>query len=328
MNTKNPYRVILQIILFALIAWVFIHVMSLLGAFLFLAYPVWWILFPDKKICFLCRLQLSGEPCKHCTHDERQSHRMGSTTMLLNMVFILFFTLSSMSLVYIEYRLISYHWYSPSQTVHINLPSQKTVYQGALFPVELVLDGIERPINAVQLDLSFDRTQLEAVDVITKDSFITLFVEKTIDNDHGFVRISGGVPNPGYDRPIGLVGHLMLRAKQPGAVRIRMLPSSAVLLNDGKGTNVMREYGEFRYLVLPATDKIEAQVDEGAERMFILGAQAEAAKNQFYFYPESDTIYPVETRSEEKVGRTSIHPAIELLRSIDAVILRLITFSF
>ncbi|MBE2290765.1 MAG: hypothetical protein IAE95_14525 [Chitinophagaceae bacterium] len=327
MKYSNTVKIIGQILLFGVLAWLVVHFFSVFGLFLFLAYPVWWLIFPDRKICFLCRIQGQGKNCHHCTRDLKVSHNMGVTTMIMNMVFIFVFTAVSIMVVAAEYFIITRFFYHPPQTAHFNIASQRTVYQGKLFPVELVLDGIERPINAVQLDLEFDPKQLEVVDFVTKDSFINIFVEKKIDNSLGFVRVSGGIPNPGYNKKIGLFGNLMVRAKTTGVVTVKILPSSAVLLNDGKGTNVMRNLGEFSYLVLPIDDKIDVG-DPEVESAFILGAQAEAAKNQFYFYDENDTIYPVKNEPEDEVVIRTNHPVVEFLHGIDSFIIQLITFSF
>ncbi len=327
MRVTSYYKLIIQALLFGLLAWLLVHFFSLFGWFLVLAYPLWWLIFPERKICFLCRLQGAGKNCRHCTRDLKTGHAMGLGTMLLNMVFILIFTGVSALTVYGEYKLINSYFYVAPQTAEFNSSSQKTVYQGKLFPLELVVDGIQRPINAVQLDLSFDPLKLEVVDFISKDSFINIFVEKQIDNTVGFVRVTGGIPSPGYDKEVGLFGNLMIRPKEPGVTVIKILPSSAVLLNDGKGTNIMKSTGEYRYLVLPAEDTMETE-DQTKETTFILGAQTQAREDQFIFYEDDGTMEPVKESSQEELSQQTNHWLVEILHSIDSTIIRFITLSF
>lgn len=327
MRITSYYKLIVQALLFGLLAWLLVHFFSLFGLFLVLAYPLWWLIFPERKVCFLCRLQGTGQNCRHCKRDAMKGHAMGLGTMILNMMFILAFTGISVLTVYGEYKLINAFFYVSPKTAEFNSSSQKTVYQGKLFPLELVVDGIERPINAVQLDLSFDPLKLEVVDFISKDSFINIFVEKQIDNSVGFVRISGGIPSPGYDKEVGLFGNLMIRPKEPGVTTIRILPSSAVLLNDGKGTNVMKGTGEYRYLVLPSEDTLETE-DQTKETTFILGAQAQAREDQFIFYEDDGTMEPVQKLKQEELSERTNHWFVEILHAIDSAIIRFVTLSF
>ena len=252
---------------------------------------------------------------------------MGVKTMSINMLLIFFFTAISIGGVFLEYTIISRYFYKPNPTAHFNISSQRTVYEGQIFPIELLLDGIEKPINAVQIDLSFDPEKLEVVEFVTKDSFIKIFIDKQIDNSVGFVRVSGGVPNPGYNKKIGLFGNLLVRAKKSGLVTVSILPSSAVLLNDGLGTNIMKQYGKYSYLILPKDDAIPAD-EEGFETALILGAQADQDKERLNFFEEDGTIYPVENSDKPEIAFVKNNKIISLLHALDGWIMRIITLSF
>lgn len=119
--------------------------------------------------------------------------------------------------------------------------------------MKIKVSNVETQINAVQVDLKYDPEMLEVIDISTRDSFASIFVNKEIDNSIGFARISGGLPNPGI-RPSesGTVfGSVYLEGKSPGVTNVEFLPSSMVLANDGRGTNVLRELSSVSYFIVP-----------------------------------------------------------------------------
>ena len=90
------------------------------------------------------------------------------------------------------------------------------------------------PINAIQADLGFNPEKVEVVDISTQNSFANIFIQKEINNETGYARLTGGLPNPGFFSDRGIFGTVFFRGKQPGVVKIDFLPSSMVLANDGR----------------------------------------------------------------------------------------------
>jgi len=110
-------------------------------------------------------------------------------------------------------------------------------------------------------------------------------------------------------------------------VTVSILPSSAVLLNDGLGTNIMKQYGKYSYLILPKDDAIPAD-EEGFETALILGAQADQDKERLNFFEEDGTIYPVENSDKPEIAFVKNNKIISLLHALDGWIMRIITLSF
>src|SRR6185437_8354598 len=61
--------------------------------------------------------------------------------------------------------------------------------------------------------LGFNPAKVEVVGVSTQDSFAKIFIQKTIDNTSGYVRLTGGIPNPGWAGTNGLFETIYLKAK-------------------------------------------------------------------------------------------------------------------
>ena len=137
------------------------------------------------------------------------------------------------------------------KTITFVIPSegQYAIGETFLMPIELV--GIKKPINAIQSDFVFDPRSLELVDITTQDSFASIFIQKQIDNELGYGRISGGLPNPGFFAERGVFATAVFKAKQAGLTQVRFLPSSLVLENNGEGTNLLKDLTTASYLIVP-----------------------------------------------------------------------------
>ncbi|MFC1700513.1 hypothetical protein ACFLZ4_02635, partial [Patescibacteria group bacterium] len=111
-------------------------------------------------------------------------------------------------------------------------------------------------------------------------------IQKEIDNENGFARLTGGLPNPGYFSDHGDFGTVYFKGIQPGVSKVEFLPTSLVLANDGKGTNVIKEYASTSFLILP--DEIETDIREQQEVLIgadVLGEQTESTQMIFYEEP-------------------------------------------
>lgn len=167
---------------------------------------------------------------------------------------------------------------SKSKSVSFVIPAKGQYKLGEVFSVKIEIDGVKTPINAVQADLAFDPARVEAVEVSTENSFADIFIQKEIDNQKGYVRLTGGLPSPGFSGEKGLFGTVFFKSKTPGIAKIEFLPTSMVLANDNKGTNVLKDFAQISYLILP--EKISQQ-EENSQKA-ILGKNTDETQMVFY----------------------------------------------
>jgi len=188
----------------------------------------------------------------------------------------------------------------------------------------LIITGIKVPINAVQADIGFEPHKLEVVDVSTEDSFANIFIQKEINNEVGYVRLTGGLPNPGFFTDHGVFGTVFFKGISPGIVRIEFLPSSMVLGNDGRGTNVVKDLVTVSYLILPeriSEEEEEMQKSASIESV-VLGESSE--NTQMKFYEETKVLgakIEQEMQEKPKINLTSIF--LDVLEEIDRFVLTL-----
>lgn len=279
---------IFKIISFLVASWILIHLMAVLGVFLVVAYPIWWLLFPRQTVCFFCRIKEEGEMCPFCKRKINKQNGIFPETLasaIYNGLLIMIFSIFSLAFVYGEGKLLYKLGFPPTpKTVSFVIPQRGQYRLGEIFPMKIDIAGIKTPINAVQADISFDPTMLEVKDVSVKDSFADIFLQKQISNELGFTRLTGGLPNPGYSSPEGVFGTIYFQTKLPGVVKVDFLPSSLVLANDGRGTNVLKELASVSYLILP--DEISQEEREQQEVILqpgVLGESYEKATKMTFF---------------------------------------------
>lgn len=137
-------------------------------------------------------------------------------------------------------------------TLFVN-PSKGTFSVGETFTVSILLDTGGSFINATKATLSFPPDKLQVVSPSVGKSFIDIWVgQPKYSNSKGTLEFQGAVPSPGIKVSNGLVSTVTFRVKQTGLAEIKFLDDSAVLLNDGNGTNVLgRTTGAVYDLVLP-----------------------------------------------------------------------------
>jgi hypothetical protein len=118
---------------------------------------------------------------------------------------------------------------------------QKGLSPGQIFPVDIRLQTTGTPVNAVSAGITFNTRIMEVVNMTTENSFCTFYLDNTFDNIKGEVRVSCGLPSPGF---LGdsIVARVNMRAKTVGNAEIGFDKQyTQVLANDGKGTNVTQE---------------------------------------------------------------------------------------
>ena len=127
-------------------------------------------------------------------------------------------------------------------------PGQGTFVVGNTFDVSIFVNTNGNDINTVEANLKFSADTLQIVSPSAGQSFISVWVtQPTFSNEEGMIHFAGGLPSPGINTTAGLVSTITFRAKAPGAGVIEILPSSKVLLNDGKGTNILTSTAKGSY---------------------------------------------------------------------------------
>ena len=129
-------------------------------------------------------------------------------------------------------------------------PQTGTFFVGSTFDVSIFVNTNENNINAVKVDLKFDQRKLQIASPTAGRSFIAVWISQpTFSNIAGTATFQGGVPSPGINTSSGLVSTITFRATNPGEAVVSILDSSRVLLDDGKGTNILSSVGRGVYTI-------------------------------------------------------------------------------
>jgi len=285
-ENSSGILVLFKIIGFSLISWVLLHFLAVFGFFLAIAYPIWWFFAPANVPCFGCRHQRAGSYCLFCRQLIVKENISPKTfrSALLNALLIIGISIISLGVVLLEGRVLFKMGFPPTQkTVSFAIPSKGQYRLGEIFPMDIEIVGIEMPVNAIQADLAFDADKLEVVEIFTENSFANIFIQKEIDNENGYARLTGGLPDPGFFSDHGVFGTVFFKGKVPGLVKVDFLPSSLVLANDGRGSNVLKDLASASYLILPEEISKEEGIQQQALlRPRILGETIDETKIRLY----------------------------------------------
>lgn len=138
-------------------------------------------------------------------------------------------------------------------------PRTGTFFVGSIFDVSLFVNTEGNSINALEADLKFPPELLQVTSPTAGSSFISIWADQPYySNKEGLISFKGGVPSPGINTSAGLVSVITFRAIAPGETIVSFLDSSRVLLDDGKGTNILSSSGRGVY-------KIDIPPPEGPE---------------------------------------------------------------
>ena len=129
-------------------------------------------------------------------------------------------------------------------------PQTGTFFVGSTFDISIFVNTGGNNVNAVKVDLKFDQRKLQIASPTAGRSFISVWISQpTFSNIEGTAVFRGGVPSPGINTSSGLVSTITFRAIQPGEAVVSVSDSSLVLLDDGKGTNVLSSVGRGVYTI-------------------------------------------------------------------------------
>jgi len=131
-------------------------------------------------------------------------------------------------------------------------PTTGSFTVGSTFEVSVLLNTQEDSVNTVVAGIKFPADRLQLVSPTTGMSIIEIWLTPPrFNNQTGEIEFRGGIPN-GINVDNGLITKLTFRVKGPGQAVLRFLDNSAVLLNDGHGTEALRHTQSAIYdLVLP-----------------------------------------------------------------------------
>ena len=132
-------------------------------------------------------------------------------------------------------------------------PSSGSFLVGSTFTVSVFLDTEENEINTVWAELKFPPEILQVTSPTAGSSFFSQWITPpNYSNEKGIVSFRGGIPG-GISTSAGLISSITFRAVDSGTAKVEFRESSKVLLNDGKGTNILGNTinGEYHILVPP-----------------------------------------------------------------------------
>jgi len=335
-NKKRPIQTILLLIPTIVLSWIFVHVLAVLGVFIAVAYPIWWMIFPGKTPCLFCRATPLGEKCPACheavTIERRSPTSFSSVTR--NFLIILLISGISVVAVYGESIVLEKLGVQLEEPkVEFVIPDKQQYKIGEIFPIDLNINSNGVSINAVQADIAFDPDKVEIVKLSLTESFAQIFIQKEINNDAGYLRVTGGLPSPGYEGDNGHFATVYFQSKEAGIFNIQFLPSSLVLENDGSGTNVLKSYPKTSYLIKPeyVTDTEKELQSTILSLNDVLGVDS-TNKQMLFFDSTSSTesIMGVEDPEAPISIEETTHPMTcwEILFMIDKWIIAILTKIF
>lgn len=118
-------------------------------------------------------------------------------------------------------------------------PPSENPQVGSNFTLQIKVDSLEQPINAVRGILSYNKERVEIINVSKIGSIFNLWVEEPqFSNVDGKLRFQGGVPRPGFIGNGGTVLLVIFKTKTAGPTSL-VWEKGEVLAADGKGTNIL-----------------------------------------------------------------------------------------
>lgn len=130
-------------------------------------------------------------------------------------------------------------------------PSSGSFLTGSTFTVSVFLNTGGNEVNTVWAELEFPPEILQITSPTAGTSFIKEWLTPpNYSNERGIISFRGGIPG-GISTSAGLVSSVTFRAVASGIAKIKFSQYSKILLNDGKGTDILKNKinGEYQILV-------------------------------------------------------------------------------
>ncbi len=126
-------------------------------------------------------------------------------------------------------------------------PASKSCQIGQSFTATVFVSSAEQAMNAAQGTISFPTDKLNVTSISKSGSVISLWTqEPSFSNSAGTVSFEGIVLNPGFTGSVGKMISINFKTKTAGDAAVSF-SSGSILANDGKGTNLLSDFGSARY---------------------------------------------------------------------------------
>jgi hypothetical protein len=109
------------------------------------------------------------------------------------------------------------------------------------FEMTVQIDTKGKNVNAVGVYLRFEPQKIQLMQMDTSPSFCQFYPEKKFDNQLGLISLACGSPHPGMNGTSTLMV-LQFTPISLGQMIIRTDSQSRLLVSDGKGTNILKEF--------------------------------------------------------------------------------------
>lgn len=309
------------------LSWLLIHILGVFGIFLAIAYPIWWFFAPRQTPCFLCRTKGENTPCMFCRRTSHGGNKNPTNiiSVLANSFVIILFTAISLTVIFAESKALTVFGFPMiHKTATFTIPERGQFRIGEIFPMKLEIAGIETPINTVQADIGFDPNRLEVVDIRTDESFAQVFIQKEINNQSGYARLTGGIPSPGFKEKSGFFGTVYFKGRTAGLTNIHFLPSSLVLANDGAGTNILKSLASASYVIKPERVTLEEEELQTEAMLTTEVLGADEKKSQLTFFEETDVLGITDDKefNIHENQHSILHASLVWLEKFDSMVLR------
>ncbi len=135
-------------------------------------------------------------------------------------------------------------------------PQSSNISVGDIVSVKVFVNAGTSAVNVTEGSIEFPSDLLQVMSVNTNSSIFSLWVENpTFSNSAGTVTWNGGVPNPGFTGNGGEIMSVTFMAKKIGNASL-LFSNSAVLANDGLGTDILSGSSSAEISISPATYKV------------------------------------------------------------------------
>lgn len=125
-------------------------------------------------------------------------------------------------------------------------PSKESFDVGEEFSVSVKV-GTDFSINTVKTVLYFPQDKLSILEISKQGSIFSLWAEEPkFSNEFGELSFCGGVPHPGFIGDEGQIISIKFKAENRGNIKLNF-KESAILANDGKGTDIFTHAKEGKY---------------------------------------------------------------------------------
>jgi hypothetical protein len=139
----------------------------------------------------------------------------------------------------------------PSAELYLD-PASGSHIIGNNFTVSVILDTGGTTVNAVQGDLTFDKSKFAVSSIDTSQSIFSIWVKyPSFSNSSGTISFAGGSPNPGFTGK-GSIFTINFKGIALGTGGASFEPGQKVLLNDGLGTEITSNTSGGEYTILPS----------------------------------------------------------------------------